>query len=129
MIIETEIETVIPTLRKIPIITSTYNLYYSFHKCLVLFPKSERYSLGATCQTEILELMRLLLRASGSNQPADKTKYLKEASVRLDSLRLLLNLCKDCACVSNQTYQQLDSTASEIGRMLRGWLKSLTSTP
>ena len=115
--------------RNVPIIDRVYHLYSSFHECLTLFPKTERHSLGATCQSDILELLRLCLRTAGSSKPAEKAIYLKEASVRLDSLRLLLNLCKDCKCVSNQTYQQLDSTCSEIGRMLGGWLKSVTSSP
>ncbi|RWZ78755.1 MAG: four helix bundle protein [Candidatus Microsaccharimonas sossegonensis] len=116
-------------LRKVPIVNSVYHLYESFHECLIAFPKSERYSLGATCQSEILELLRVSLRAASSTKPSDKAAYINEASVRLDSLRLLLNLCKDCKCVSNQTYQQLDSTCNEIGRMLGGWLKSITSSP
>jgi hypothetical protein len=96
---------------------------------LIAFPKSERYGLGATCQDEILEILRLSLHAASSNNPAEKSYHLKEASVRLDSLRLLFNLCKDCKCVSNRTYQQLDSTCNEIGRMLGGWLKSIASSP
>ena len=116
-------------LRKVPIVSSVYHLYQSFHECLIASPKSERYSLGATCQSEILELLRLSLRAAGSTKPSDKAAYIKEASVRLDSLRLLLNLCKDCKCVSNQTYQQLDSTCNEIGRMLGGWLNLSRAVP
>ena len=118
-----------PALRKIPLIISLYHLYRSFHECLITFPKSERYGLGANCQNEILEMLRLALRAAGTSKPEEKATHLKEASVRLDSLRLLLNLCKDCRCISNQTYQQLDSTCSEIGRMLGGWLKSISSSP
>ena len=74
-------------------------------------------------------MLRLALQAAGTSKPEEKATHLKEASVRLDSLRLLLNLCKDCRCISNQTYQQLDSTCSEIGRMLGGWLKSISSSP
>lgn len=118
-----------PQFQNIPIISSTYHLYKSFHECLTRFPKSERYSLGATCQGEILELLRLCLRAASISNNERKTACLQEASVRLDSLRLLLNLCRECRCVSNQTYQQLDSTCSEIGRMLGGWLKSISSSP
>ena len=106
-----------------------YHLYQSFHELLTIFPKSERYSLGATCQDEMLTLLHLLLRAAGTSKADEKYLHLKEAAVRLDSLRLLLDLCKDCRCISNQTYQQLDSTASEIGRMLGGWLKSVKSSP
>lgn len=112
-----------------PIIACTYQLYSSFHEILVMFPKSERYSLGATCQNEMLELLRLYLRAAGTSLREDKIVFLKEASVHLDSIRLLLNLCKDCRCISNHAYQQLDSACAEIGRMLGGWLKSISSSP
>jgi hypothetical protein len=115
--------------QNIPIIACTYQLYSSFHEVLLLFPKSERYSLGATCQNEILELLKLCLRAASTSLAEDKIMFLKEASVRLDSIRLLLNLCKDCRCMSNHAYQQIDSTCAEIGRMLGGWLKSLSSSP
>lgn len=111
-----------------------YHLYGSFHEVLITFPKSQRYSLGATCQTEMLELMKDCLKAASTTQSAHKYAYLTNASAHLDVLRLLLSLAKDCRCVSNQTYQQLDSRLGEIGRMLGGWLKSVedktpTSSP
>lgn len=64
-----------------------------------------------------------------SNGSEQKAIFLHNASASLDVLRLLLSLCKDCKCISNQTYQQLDSKLSEVGRMLGGWLKSLSSSP
>lgn len=115
--------------QKVPIIVSLYQLYSSFHDELVRFPKSERYSLGGTCQTEMLDVIKQCLQAASSNQPDRKAVFLQKASASLDTLRLLLSLCKDCRCVSNQTYQQLDSKLSEIGRMLGGWLKSISSSP
>jgi len=115
--------------QNIPIIVSLYQLYSSFHDELISFPKSERYSLGATCQNEMLDIIRHCLQAASSNQPDSKVMFLQKASASLDTLRLLLSLCKDCKCVSNQTYQQLDSKLSEIGRMLGGWLKSISSSP
>lgn len=113
----------------IPIIVSSYHLYGSFHEVLIGFPKSERYSLGAGCQNEILQLMKHCLRAAGTSDKTVKQHCLEEASVNLDSTRLLLSLAKDCKCMSNQTYQQLDARLSEIGRMLGGWLKSVSSSP
>lgn len=113
----------------IPIVVSLYHLYHSFHETLITFPKSERYSLGATCQNEILTLTKHCLRAAGTSNHEVKLRYLQEASVNLDSARLLLSLAKDCKCLPNQTYQQLDARLSEIGRMLGGWLKSISSSP
>lgn len=115
--------------KDIPIIVSLYHLYSSFHDILVIFPKSERYGLGATCQNELLQMIKHCLRAAGTSNVSDKLRFLKEASVSLDTTRLLLSLCRDCRCMSNQAYQQLESRTSEIGRMLGGWLKSITSSP
>ena len=115
--------------QNVPIIVSLYQFYSSFHDELIRFPKSERYSLGTSCQTELLDIIKQCLQAASSNNPEQKVVFLHSASASLDVLRLLLSLCKDCKCISNQTYQQLDSKLSEIGRMLGGWLKSISSSP
>ena len=115
--------------QNVPIIVSLYQFYSSFHDELINFPKSERYSLGASCQTEMLDVIKQCLQAASSSQIDIKMVHLQQASASLDVLRLLLSLCKDCKCISNQTYQQLDSKLSEIGRMLGGWLKSSSSRP
>ena len=114
--------------QNVPIVVSIYQLYGSFHEMLSIFPKTERYSLGASCQTEILLILRLCLKSASTSDISKKAELLHETSASLDTLRLLLCLCKDCRCISNQPYQQLDSKLSEIGRMLGGWLKS-TSSP
>lgn len=113
--------------QNVPIVVSLYHLYASFHNNLATFPKSERYSLGATVQNEMLTLLKECLGSAGMSNPVHKASHLSKASVSLDSLRLLLNLCKDCRCLSNEAHQQLDSKLSEIGRMLGGWVRSLTS--
>ena len=113
--------------QNVPIIVSIYQLYGSFHEILITFPKSERYSLGTSCQAEMLTILKLCLKSASISDSHKKTEYLHEASANLDTLRLLLCLCKDCKCISNQPYQLLDSKLSEIGRMLGGWLKSSSS--
>ena len=113
--------------QNVPIIVSLYQFYGSFHEILITFPKSERYNLGASCQTEMLFILKLCLKSASTSDLSQKADYLHEASTSLDALRLLLSLCKDCKCISNQPYQQLDSKLSEIGRMLGGWLKSMSS--
>lgn len=114
--------------QNVPIIVSIYQLYGSFHEVLITFPKTERYNLGESCQTEMLNILKLCLKSASTSDLTKKAEYLRVASASLDTLRLLLCLCKDCKCISNQPYQQLDSKLSEIGRMLGGWLKS-TSSP
>ncbi|MDR0591358.1 MAG: four helix bundle protein [Candidatus Nomurabacteria bacterium] len=117
-----------PKLNSTPIIVSLYRFYHSFHTVLQHFPKSERYSLGATCQSEALNVIHSCLQAANTNakRPTEKFAHLQAASAHLDTLRLLICLSKDCRCLPNQAYQQLDSNLVEIGRMLGGWLKSVS---
>lgn len=115
--------------QKIPIINSSYQLYGLFHELLITFPKSQRYSLGATCQAEMLDLIKSCLRAAGTGDQTRKHSHLLDASSHLDTLRLLICLARDCRCLSNHAYQQCESHLSEIGRMLGGWLKSISSSP
>ena len=120
-----------PKLSSVPIIICLYRFYHVFHQELSRFPKSERYTLGATCQQESLSLIRFCLRAASTNATEANIKrtHLQTAASHLDTLRLLLCLCKDCRCLPNQTYQRLDSNLVEAGRMLGGWLKSVPNSP
>lgn len=109
----------------VPIVHSLYQLYQTWHNLVVTFPKSERYSLGATCQTELLAILEAVISAAGNPDKSAKAAALSVASVKLDVLRLLIRLAKDCKCISNATYLELQSKLHEVGRMLGGWLKTL----
>lgn len=109
----------------IPIIVSVYRLYALFHESLLSFPKSQRYSLGTTCQTELLLLLQNLLGAVGTGDRAAKLGHLRASSRHLDTLKLLFCLARDTRCIPNATYQTYESLLAETGRMLGGWHKSL----
>ncbi len=76
-------------------------------------------------QTELLALMEAVVMAASTAKPEAKKEQLSVASAKLDLLRLMIRLSKDCKCVDNKTYLALESQLHEIGRMLGGWLKSL----
>ncbi len=109
----------------IPIVHALYQLYKALHELLLKFPKSQRYSLGSVMQTELLDLMEAVVTAANTAKPETKKERLSVASTKLDLLRLMVRLSKDCKCVDNKTYLALESQLHEIGRMLGGWLKSL----
>ncbi len=54
-----------------------------------------------------------------------KRAQLTIASAKLDVLRLLIRLAKDCKCLTNEAYLDLESQLNDIGKMIGGWLKSL----
>jgi len=109
----------------VPIVHSLYQLYQQLHEQVLKFPKSQRYSLGANLQNQLLSALEGVITAAGVSQPDVKLRYLQSVSAKIDLLRLLIRLAKDCKCVSNQVYLELESKLHEIGRMLGGWLKSV----
>jgi hypothetical protein len=74
--------------QNVPIIARLYQCYASFHEVLIGFPKSERYSLEATIQQELLAMLRSCLAAAGTSDSTRKQRELERASVNLDTLRL-----------------------------------------
>ncbi len=108
----------------VPIIHTLYQTYHSWNDLLLKFPKAQRYTLGQTCQTQLLTLLEATVSAAGIAETESKVKQLRLASAKLDVLRLLVRLCKDCKCISNEAYLETESKLHEIGRMLGGWIKA-----
>jgi hypothetical protein len=74
----------------------------------------------------MLLLIELIITAAGTSETAIKQEQLRAASAKLDLLRLLFRLAKDCKCLANKDYLALESSLHEAGRMLGGWRKSLS---
>ena len=109
----------------VPIVHTLYQLYKLLHELLLKFPKSQRYSLGTVLQSQLLIAIEAIVTAAGTTSIEAKVRYLRQASAKIDLLRLLVRLAKDCQCITNQAYLDLESKLHEVGRMLGGWLKSL----
>ena len=113
-------------LADVPIVHEIYESYKFWHQIVLRFPKSERYSLGQECGTTLLKLLECILGASGTKDKTLKIKFLTEASIKLDLLKLLVRLAKDCGCLHNKSYLELQSKLHSIGKMLGGWIKSIS---
>ena len=111
---------------EVPIVHEIYESYKFWHQIVLKFPKSERYSLGQECGTTLLKLLEYTLGASGAKDKTLKIKFLTEASIKLDLLKLLVRLAKDCGCLQNKSYLELQSKLHIIGKMLGGWIKSIS---
>jgi len=106
-------------------VRSVYFAYAYWNELLVKFPKSQRHTLGTKCADYILEILELLMTTAEHTDRIEKIRHLHTVNVKLDILKLLVRLCKNCKCISNNAYLQMESQLQEIGRMLGGWLKSL----
>ncbi len=108
----------------IPIVHTLYDTYVLWNEVLEKFPKLQRYTLGENCSRYLLCTLELLLAAATLASQTEKLIKLKEASAKIDTVKLLVRLCKDCKCITNIHYLKTESKLIDIGKMLGGWIKS-----
>jgi hypothetical protein len=110
----------------IPIVHIIYDCYAGWNEILIKFPKAQRYTLGETCSRHLLTVLELLLAAASMTNMLEKSTKLKEVSAKFDALKLLIRLAKDCKCITNVQYLKVESQLIDAGKMLGGWMKSLS---
>lgn len=104
----------------IPVVQKSYDLCAGLYTHVHRFPRAERGLLGRVILEDALAMLVSLTIA---NRRADKAETLREASGRLDALRITLRLGMHLGFVSHGGYADLSKGADEVGRMLGGWLK------
>ncbi len=107
----------------VPIIHIIYDIYFTVSQLIVKFPKTQRHALGQTCSQNILHLLENTVAAANTVNREYKLRHLENASIKLDLLKLLIRLCKDCRCLTDQQYLEIETKLHQIGRQLGGWLK------
>ena len=110
---------------ELPIINSSYE----FHKKLVdmttRIEKRFRYSLAGKIEELSLSLIELLIMAKHAPKTL-KAGYLIKSVAYLETIRLMLRLMLELGCVEETAVFKLQEQAAETGRMLGGWLRSLS---
>ncbi|MFA5954234.1 MAG: diversity-generating retroelement protein Avd [Patescibacteria group bacterium] len=112
--------------QEIPIVQKLYDLYKTFYGFAVLFPKKDKYTLGAKCEQYIINTLELILAASAVT-PAEKLGLLRQANVKFDTLKVFLRLSREIGAIDAKKYLVLQREIQEIGRMLGGWQRSLSA--
>jgi four helix bundle protein len=108
--------------KNLAIFEKTYDLILWIYPTVNKFPKSQRFVLGQHIENTVLELLEGIIEA---NSQKDKTFYLKNLSIKLDKLRILIRLSKDFKFISIRQYKFVSETINEVGKMLGGWIKSI----
>ena len=110
----------------LPIIHALYEANKSWHELVLKFPKAQRYGLGNKCGEYLLRITELALEAAAEQDINLKLEYTHKASNKLDILKLLIRLCKDCKCFSNKQYIAFESKLNNIGKQTGGWINDLS---
>lgn len=90
-----------------------------------LFPKVERFSLGTRLEDTTLDLLEGLLNTNKLPN-ALKRNALANQNGKLEVLRLLVRLALETRCIDERKYITLQGILQEIGKMLGGWMRSLS---
>jgi hypothetical protein len=80
------------------VVQKSYDLCAGLYTHVNRFPRAERGLLGRVMLDDAL---RMLVSLAVANRRADRTETLREASGRLDALRITLRLSKRLGFVSN----------------------------
>lgn len=89
--------------------------------------KRWRFSLGQGLENSIMSLLQELIMAKNAPKPL-KASYLIKASSHLEISTLKLRLFLEFELANETKIFQTQNKLAEIGRMLGGWLKSLSNT-
>lgn len=108
----------------IPILKKTVDLYKLYYGFAELFPKKDKYTIGASCERYIIEILEVLLQA-GYLPKEEKLPLIKIANNKFDMLKVFVRLLRELNIIDQKKYLALQTIIQEIGRMFGGWIKSL----
>ena len=83
--------------------------------------------MGQKIDNLILEILELIFLALNSSKE-EKYNCLKQASLKIDLLKILIRLSKEIKVLDNKKYIQLQQELQEIGKMIGGWIKKTKQT-
>jgi four helix bundle protein len=107
----------------VPILKSAFELYKSYYAYAELFPKKDKYAIGASCERMIISVIELLIEASYTPKE-QKRAILQQANNKFEILKIFIRLLKELHILDQKKYLTLQSSLQEIGKMLGGWMKA-----
>ena len=110
-------------MKQSPIFVRTYDFLRWLIPVTVKFPRQQRFVLAGNLQRIALRLQEQLVAASYADAPLP---ILRQADVTLATLRLDLRLCRDLELLKFKQYAHAARMVNEIGRLLGGWIKSVS---
>jgi hypothetical protein len=90
------------------------------------FPKNERFRLAKRMEDSAFRFYELLIEATRSTRR--KHQLLMDADIELDKVRLYIRISQARKLTSTAQYLYSAGQLVEIGKLLGGWLKSISET-
>ena len=103
----------------VPVVLKLKDTYGSWQNTLANFPKSHRFTIGSKIDTLFLDAIEASFVASYANI-TEKQPHINRAIMKVDLIKLLLQLAWETKSMDNNRYMALSDKFSEIGKMLGG---------
>jgi hypothetical protein len=94
-------------------------VFYGYSK---LFPKRDRFALVARIESNILELLELLLLAQ-TKEKSSRILILNKADLKITTIKLFIRMSYEIKALDQNKYIKLEEKILEIGKMTGGWIK------
>lgn len=114
-----------PPISAVSAVHKIVEAYQLFRKALQYFPKIDRYAIGEKICEEIIQALELALAATYSPKHK-KIDILYDLSAKIDLLKILIRLSFETKAINPQRYFALQEKILEIGRIIGGWIKSVS---
>ena len=108
------------------VLTLTYDLQLYLIPQVGKFPREHKFMLGDRIYGLLMTLQEDVIEAYYSGK-AQKRGILKRVNLHLEKLRFQMRLCKDLRCLSIRKYEHVSTLIDQLGRVIGGWIKSLSS--
>ena len=104
-----------------PALEAMYRFLLWMVPAIESFPRSQKFMLGDRIQSIALAVLESLIEATYSRT---RDRYLSEANLGLEKLRVLFRLAKDLRHLDLRRYEHAARSLDEVGRMVGGWIKT-----
>jgi four helix bundle protein len=107
------------------IFTRTYDFLTWLLPLTMSFPRSQRFVVTNRLQTAALNFQEQIIEAN-AQRGVKRVEKLHAADSELIKIRLYLRLCEKWQWINQGQYRHASQMVAEIGRLLGGWLKTVT---
>jgi four helix bundle protein len=107
------------------IFTRTYDFISWLLPLAEKFPRSQRFVITQRLQNATLNFQEMLIEANAL-RGTNRAEKLRAADAELRKVRLYLRLCERWQWISSGQYRHVSEMVAEIGKLLGGWLKTVT---
>jgi hypothetical protein len=108
------------------IFSRTYDLICWLLPLTLNFPRTQRFLVTGRLQNAVLDFQELLIEAN-SVRGVNRVEKLRAADAELLKVRLYLRMCLRWEWIKEGQYQHVSEMVAEVGRLLGGWQKVVTS--